>query len=49
MEGKALGPVNGLCPSVGECQDQEIGVVGLVSREKREWIGGFRKGNQERG
>jgi hypothetical protein len=29
---EALGPVKALCPSVGECQDQETGVSGLVSR-----------------
>jgi hypothetical protein len=23
MEGEALGPVKVLCPSIGECQDQE--------------------------
>jgi hypothetical protein len=32
MGGEALGPVKALCPSVGECQGQEAGVVGLVSR-----------------
>jgi hypothetical protein len=29
MEGEALGPVKILCPSVGECQGQEVGVDGL--------------------
>jgi hypothetical protein len=48
-EGEALGPVKALCPSVGECQGQEVGVSGLVSRESREGIGGFQRGNQERG
>ena len=27
-----LGPLKGLRPSVGKCQDQETGVGGLVSR-----------------
>jgi hypothetical protein len=45
MEGEALGPMKVLCPSIGEFQDQEAGVCGLVSREG---IGGFRRGNQER-
>jgi hypothetical protein len=42
--GEALGPVKALCPSVGECQGQEAGVGGLVSRGR-----GFQRGNQERG
>jgi hypothetical protein len=49
MGGKALGPVKVLCPSVGECQGQEAGVGRLVSRGRGEGIGGFRRGNQERG
>jgi hypothetical protein len=28
MGAVALGPVKAQCPSVGECQDQEAGVVG---------------------
>ena len=28
MGGEALGPVKVLCPSIGECQDQEAGVGG---------------------
>ena len=32
MGGKALGPGTALCPSVEECQDQEAGVGGLVSK-----------------
>ena len=48
MGGEALGPVKALCPSVGECQVQEVGVVGLVSRGRGEWIVGFQRGNQER-
>ena len=34
MGGEALGPVKILCPSVGECQGQEVGLGGLVSRRK---------------
>jgi hypothetical protein len=32
MEGEALGPVKVLCPSVGECQGQVMGVDGLVEQ-----------------
>jgi hypothetical protein len=32
MGGEALGPVKALCPSVGECQGQDMLVGGLVSR-----------------
>jgi hypothetical protein len=32
--GEALGPVKALCPSVGGFQGQEVGVDGLVSRER---------------
>jgi hypothetical protein len=49
MGGKALGPGKALCPSVGKCQDQEAGVSELVSRGRGEEVGGFRRGNQERG
>ena len=49
MEGEALGPVKAGCPSVGECQDREVGVGGLVSRRRGDGIGGFWRGNQERG
>ena len=38
MGGEALGPVKVLCPSIGECQVQE---VGLVSRGRGEEIGVF--------
>jgi hypothetical protein len=38
---EALGLVKARCPSVGECQDRKAGVDGLVSRGKREEIGGF--------
>jgi hypothetical protein len=32
MIGEALDLVKVLCPSVGKCQDREVGVVGLVIR-----------------
>lgn len=43
--------MKGLCPNVGECQGQEVGVGGMVSRDMEEGIrgGGLQKGNQERG
>jgi hypothetical protein len=41
MVEKAVGPVKAPCPSIGECQDREAGVAGLVSRGRREGIGGF--------
>jgi hypothetical protein len=43
MRGEALGLVKALCPSVGECQDKEAGVGGLVSRGRGDGMGGFRK------
>ena len=49
MGGEALGPVKAQCPSVGECQDREVGMGGLVSRGKGDGIGGFRRRNQEMG
>jgi hypothetical protein len=36
-----------LCPSKGERQGQEVGEGGLVSKGRREGIGGFQRGNQE--
>ena len=41
MGGEALGPVKVLCPRIGECQGQEVGVGGLVSRGSGEGIGDF--------
>jgi hypothetical protein len=38
MGGEALGSVKALCPSVGECQGQEAGVGGLVSRGRGEGV-----------
>jgi hypothetical protein len=49
MEREALGLVKAQCPSVGECQDREAGVGGLVSRGRGNGIGGFQRGNEERG
>jgi hypothetical protein len=48
MLGEALGPVKVLCPIIGECQGQEAGMGGLGSRGRRERIGDFWRGNQER-
>jgi hypothetical protein len=40
MGGEAFCPVKAVCPSVGECQGQEAGVGGLVSRGRGEGVGG---------
>jgi hypothetical protein len=51
MEGEVLGPVKVLCSSVEECQGQEAGVGGLVSRGRggRIFFGGkTRKGDNIR-
>jgi hypothetical protein len=34
MGGDALGLAKILCPIIGECQDQNVGVGGLGNREK---------------
>jgi hypothetical protein len=50
MGGEALGPVKALCPSLGECQGQEVGVGGWVEEQgEGVGIGGFWKRSQERG
>ena len=49
MGGEAFGPVKVLCPSIGDCQGQEVGVGGLVSRGRKKGIGDFQRGNLERG
>jgi hypothetical protein len=36
MGGETFGPVKIICPSVGECQGQEAGMGGLVSRGRGE-------------
>jgi hypothetical protein len=48
---EVLGPVKVVCPSVWKCQGQEVGVGGLVSKGRREGIGGvgFQRSNQVRG
>ena len=38
MGGDALGPVTVICPSIGDCQGQEVGLGGLVSRGRGEGI-----------
>jgi hypothetical protein len=45
MGREALGPVKVLCPSIRECQGQEVGVGRLGSRGRREGIGDFQTGN----
>jgi hypothetical protein len=44
---EALGPLKALCPSIVECQVQEAGVCGLVSRGRGKEIEGgkTRKGD----
>jgi hypothetical protein len=39
MGGEALGLGKAGCPSVGECQDRETGVGGLVSRGRGTYRG----------
>jgi hypothetical protein len=49
MRGQGLGPVKAQCPTVGECQDREVGVGGLVGEQGEvDGIGDFQRGNQER-
>jgi hypothetical protein len=45
MGEEALGLAKILCPSIGECQSQEVGVGGLGSRGRWEGIGDFQRGN----
>ena len=49
MSGEALGIVKARCPSVGECQDREVGVGRSVSKGRKDGIGGLVGGNKERG
>jgi hypothetical protein len=49
MGGEVLSPIKNICHRVGEYQDQEVRVGGLVSRERGDRIRGFWRGNQERG
>jgi hypothetical protein len=46
---EALGTVKAQCLYFGECQEREAGVGGLVRRGRGPKIGGFQRGNQERG
>jgi hypothetical protein len=49
MGGETLGSVKVLCPSIGECQGQEVGVGGLGSRRRQEGIRGFSEGKLGKG
>jgi hypothetical protein len=49
MGGEALGPGKAQCPSVGECQDREVGVGGLVTRGMGKWDRGFSEGKTGKG
>ena len=49
MGGEALGPVKALCPSIGECQGQEMGVSGLMNRVGRGRGRGFSEGKPGKG
>ena len=44
MRGEALGLVKARCPSVGECQDRDAGVGGLVNSGRGDVIVGFSEG-----
>jgi hypothetical protein len=44
----ALGHVKALCPNGGECQGQEGGVGGLVSREEGGGVRGFFRGENSK-
>jgi hypothetical protein len=39
MKGEAFGLSKIICPSIGECQGQEVGLCGLESRA----VGGYRE------
>jgi hypothetical protein len=43
MGREVLGPVKVICPSIGDCKDQEVGVGVLGICGER--IGGFQRGN----
>ena len=45
MGREALGLVKILCPIVGGCQGQEMGLGELGSRGREEGIGDFQRGN----
>jgi hypothetical protein len=48
MRGATFGLMKALYHSVGECQTREVRVVGLMSRGRRDGMGGFWRGNEER-
>jgi hypothetical protein len=47
--GEALGSVKVLCPNMGECQGQEAGMCGLVSRGRGGGDRGFSEGKLGKG
>jgi hypothetical protein len=49
MRGDALGLVKAEYPSVGECQDREEGLGGLVSNERGNDMGGGFRGEMRKG
>ena len=51
MGGEALCPLKAVCPKVGECQGQEVGVGGLVRKGRGEGIarGFISEGNHGKG
>jgi hypothetical protein len=49
MGGEALGPMKVLCPSIGKCQDQEVGVDGLRSTGRWGEDRRFSEGKLEKG
>jgi hypothetical protein len=49
VKGEAPGPEKDGCTNVSECQDREAGVGRLVSRGRRDGIGGFRVGETGKG
>ena len=48
-EERPLGSVKVLCPSIGECQGQEAGVVGVVSTGEGRGDRGFSEGKLGKG
>jgi hypothetical protein len=49
MRGETLDPVKVLCSNIGECQGQEVGVGGLVSRGRGKGDRGFSEGKLGKG
>jgi hypothetical protein len=49
VRGEALGLVKACCPSVGECQDREVGVGRLVRRGREDGMGGCFRGEMRKG